>query len=292
MHIDIVSSGAQEQHNEDWAGSFETPDRTDLVILDGGSSVADRDYIDPVGGDVAWFVKRFSAALGASIDAGLDQEAAVHRAVELAHHEFHARTHGQEIPLHAWPIAALSWLRAERHEAGHRMHGYCLGDCKLLLRTPDGAVLDLDPFVNPQEAILRAEIAKLRADGLQDPAARRERLLPLLRTRRAFQNTVADTNVLCLRPNGRFGARVFSVDAASGSAVLMLTDGLFRLVDVYGLHTAASLFALCAERGLDAALDQLRRHEAGTRALVSGSVKTADDASGILWHPKAAVCRA
>lgn len=290
MHIDIVSSGAQGQHNEDWAGSYGTPDRTDLVILDGGTSVADRDYIDQVDGDVVWFVKRIAAALGGGIDAGFDQESAVHRAVELSHQEFRARTHGQEVPLHAWPIAALGWVRAERHEAGHSLHGYCLGDCKLLLRTPDGAVSDLDPFVNPQEAILRAEIAKLQTDGLQDPVARRERLLPLLRTRRAFQNTVADTNVLCLHPNGRFGARIFSVEAPSGSAVLLATDGLFRLVDVYGLHTEASLFALCLEHGLDAALDQLRRHEADTRAMASGSVKAADDASGILWRPKGDAC--
>lgn len=287
MQIEAVSCGATAQHNEDWAGSFGTPATTELVIVDGGTSVADQDYIDPVHGDVVWFVARFIAALGAAIEAGLGQEDATHAAVDTVYREFRERSSGHEIPLYAWPIAALSWVRARRTAAGHRLELYCLGDCKVLMRTPDGEILDLDPFVNPQEAILRAEIAKLRAEGLADPAARQARLMPMLRSRRAYQNSVAGTNSLCLRPNGAFGARSFRVEAAAGSIMLAMTDGFYRLVDTYGLHTPASLFALCTEHGLQAAVEELRLFEAAAQASDSRSVKRADDASAILWRAQA-----
>lgn len=284
MQIELVSSGATAQHNEDWAGNFGTPPAPELVIIDGATSVAERDYIDPAQGDVVWFVSRFAAALAACIDAGLVQHAAVHTAVDTTYREFLEHGTGQDIPVHAWPIAAMSWVRARATGAGYRLDLYCLGDCKVLLRLPDGEVRDLDPFVNPQEAILRAEIARLQAEGIDDAAERKQRLLPLLRARRVFQNTVAGTNSLCLRPNGAFGARTVSADAPAGSSLLCMTDGFYRLVDSYGLHTPESLFALCIAHGLQAALDELRGHEAAVATAGSMSVKQADDASAILWH--------
>lgn len=288
MPIEVVSSGATSHHNEDWAGSFHTPDSTELVIIDGGTSVAERDYIDPVDGDVVWFVTCFAAALatalGAGIDAGHGQQGAVHAAVETVYREFRERRAGQDIPLYAWPIAALTWVRVRKLGKGHRLEGYCLGDCKVLVRMPEGEVIDPDPFVNPQEAILRAEIAKLQEEGISDAVARQARLMPMLRARREYQNTAAGTNSLCLRPNGAFGARTFTIDAPAGSAVLGMTDGFYRLVDTYGLHTPESLFTLCMEEGLQAGLDQLRSHEAAARATATMSVKRADDASAILWN--------
>lgn len=60
--FDIATSGAKADHHEDWVGRFAPAGGTDLVVVDGGTSVAERDYIDPVNGDVVWFVKRFAAA--------------------------------------------------------------------------------------------------------------------------------------------------------------------------------------------------------------------------------------
>lgn len=283
MSPKFVSSGASAQRNEDWAGSYQAPDGTDLVIIDGGTSVADRDYVDAANGDVVWFVKRFAAALGVCIAAGQDQHDAVHAAIDTVRREFDERSAGQSVPCYAWPIAAMSWARISGKDLARRLSLYCLGDCKVLLRDADGAVSDLDPWVNPQEAVLRAEIARLQAGGVQDPAERQARLLPLLRARRVEQNNAANPAVLCLQPAGAFAARRYEIALAPGAALLAMTDGFYRLVDTYGLHTNASLFALCMESGLDAALAALRRHEADARA-ASASVKRADDASAILWQ--------
>jgi hypothetical protein len=283
MSLKFVSSGAVAHHNEDWAGSYQGPGRTDLVIIDGGTSVADRDHVDPANGDVVWFVNRFAAALGVCIASGHEQHEAVHAAVDAVFAEFSARTAGQEVPRYAWPIAAMSWGRITGSGQDRHLSLYCLGDCKVLLRNPDGAVVDLDPWTNPQEAVLRAEIARLQADGVQDAAERQARLLPLLRERRIHQNTEASPSVLCLQPVGAFAARRYALPLAPGAALLAMTDGFYRLVDTYGLQTNASLFALCMDEGLEAALAALRRYETDARA-VSSSVKRADDASAILWQ--------
>jgi len=284
MHIEAISTGASAHHNEDWAGSFVRGDTSDLVILDGATSVAGRDYIDLANGDVRWFVTRFALALETAITAGLAQAQAVHAAAETVERAFRAAGAADEMPVYAWPIAALSWVRIRDGDAGHRLELYCLGDCKVLLRTRNGAVRDLDPFVNPQEGVVKAEIARLQAEGVSDPAARLERMMPMLRARRVEQSTAVHTNALCLRPKGAFGARTAAFDAPPGSAVLAMTDGFYRLVDTYGLHTPSSLFDLCIERGLEAAVTDLRSHEAAARAAAPLAVKRADDASAILWR--------
>ncbi len=281
MRHDIIAAGATPQHNEDWAGIFEHAGITDLLIIDGGTSVAERDYADPVHGDVVWFVTRFAAAFEAALPRQLGQPDTVQAAIAAVHREFVELTAGTEVPAYALPIAAMTWLRIQPDGA---VRLYCLGDCTALLRLPDGRVRDLDPYENPQEAVLQAHIAKLQGEGIVDPAERRARLMPVLRERRVFQNTMAAPTVLCLQPNGPFAARRHAAQVPPGAALFAMTDGFYRLVEPYGLHTRESLADLCASRGLAAALRQLHEYEAAAVAAASTAVKQSDDAAAILWQ--------
>ncbi|WP_229455220.1 hypothetical protein [Massilia sp. KIM] len=258
---------------------------TDLIVIDGGSSVAERHYVDEVRGDVAWFAQEFAAALVSTLDAATTQGDAAVAAAHRLHRDFVARTQGQEVPAYAWPIAAMTWARIRRVEGGQRLQLYSLGDCKTLLRTAEGRTIDLDPFVNPQEAVLQAEIARLVAQGLTDAAQRKARLLPMLRERRVQQNAAASPSILCLKPAGPFAARTLELRLDPGAALLVMTDGFYRLVDPYGLHTDASLVERCAEAGLNAVLEELRAFESGSVAGGALTVKRADDASAVLWLP-------
>lgn len=283
MRWTSVSSGAAGHANEDEVAVFEQGALADIVVLDGASSVAQQNYIGSENGDVAWFVRRFSAAFGQSLAARGSQEQAVRGAVDAVRAEFEDRTAGLAVPVYAWPIAAMTWVRIMPLGASSELIVYCLGDCKALLRRRDGSVQDLDPWTNPQEAVVQDAIAALLREGVDDPAARRERLLPMLRRRREEQNTALPPQSLCLAPAGPFGARRYAARAGQGSALLVMTDGFYRLVDAYGLYTDASLLRACAERGLDALVAELRAHE-----LASGgaglAVKQADDASAVMWQ--------
>lgn len=283
MKIAYISAGATSHRNDDQVAVFQHAGTTDILVVDGGTSVAERDYLDRVHGDVTWFVHAFTAALEQELAPGRSQQECVHAAIDAVHARFEEMIGQGAMPLHAWPIAAMTWLRIDERDGVQRAALYSLGDCTSLLRTAAGGCSDLDPFVNPQDAVLQAEIAKLRAEGVTDPERRRERMLPMLRARREFQNTQPAPTVLCLRPNGAFRARVRSPDLAPGTSLLIMTDGFYRLVSPYGRYTDRALVDACLERGLLAMLDELRTHESVSGGTGVRAVKAADDASAAIW---------
>lgn len=284
MKIAHISAGATSHRNDDHVAVFEHAGATDILVIDGGTSVAERDFLDPVQGDVAWFVHAFTDALKQEVAPGRGQQECVHAAIGVVRAGFEQMAGPGAMPLHAWPIAAMTWLRVDQQDSSRRAALYSLGDCTSLLRTAAGGCVDLDPFVNPQDAVLQAAIATLRAEGVNVPEQRRERMLPMLRARREFQNTQPAPTVLCLGPTGAFQARMQSIDLEPGASLLIMTDGFYRLVDPYGRYTDGALMEACLERGLPAMLDELRTYEAVAGGTGARAVKAADDASAVIWR--------
>jgi hypothetical protein len=283
MKIEHISASASALRNDDHIAVFSSEEVTDIVVIDGGTSVAAQDYIDPIQGDVAWFVHAFTAALEQILAPGRSQQDCVAVAIAQVKALFIQETSGRSVPLYAWPIAAMTWVRIAQRGGATQAMLYSLGDCKTLLRTVSGDCVDLDPFVNPQEAVLQDVIATLTAEGIDDPVHRRDRMLPMLRARREDQNTAPAPSVLCLDPNGSFQARIRHIDLRPSECLLVMTDGFYRLVDTYGLYTDAKLMEACLDRGLSAQLDELRNYESASSASGARSVKAADDASAALW---------
>jgi hypothetical protein len=282
MTIQTISSPGKAEHNEDLVSVFEQDGLTDIIVIDGATSVADHDYIDTENGDVVWFVREFAAALASTLAPSRSQERSVWLAIEHVRSVFEKRTSMVEVPLYAWPIAAMSWLRIWEEAGTVTVETYCLGDCKALLAGAQGEIVDLDPYVNDFEFVVQEEIARLSKEGVVDPVLRRKRLLPLLRSRRESQNLRERPGVLCLQPQNAFDARQRTVHALAGSTVLAMTDGFYRLVDMYKIYTDEELAGHCKARGLDAVLKELRDAEAaGAQGL---AVKSADDASAVMWR--------
>jgi hypothetical protein len=281
MTTEQISRAPGSGSNEDLIAVFESDETTDLVVLDGATSVADTDYVDREQGDVAWFVQAFAAELRKAIAPGLAQGAAVRRAVDAVRRAYREGAGAQAIPLYAHPLAALTWIRIRPQTDHSALSLYCLGDCKAFAVDAAGAVLDLDPYVNPHESVLQEAIAALGLEGVADPAAKRARLLPMLRARRAFQHQSPAPEVLCLAQQGEFKAREYAFTLAPGAAVLAMTDGFYRLVDSYGLYTIEELAQRCRTDGLSALMDELRAFEAARGCYAGG--ESADDASAVLW---------
>lgn len=289
----VTSSGAGGgvgERNDDLARVVVHGDTIDVVLLDGATSLAERDAIDAERGDPAWFVRAFADALERMLRAGQggmdqdpypDQDRLVRAAVAELHDRWQAAGAGRDTPRWAWPIAALSWVRIARAGDGVALTLYCLGDCKLLLATPDGAVIDPDPYDNAHEHHLQRAVAALAADGMDDPAKRFEALLPQLRMRREAQQAASAPDVLCLAPADGFAARRHALRVPAGTHCLAMTDGFYRLVDPYGAFDDAGLAHACARDGLAPVLALLRRIEAEADT-GRGSVKRADDATAIM----------
>jgi hypothetical protein len=278
VKFEQISLPGSEAANEDLIATWRKDGTTNIVILDGGTSVADRAYVDEVHGDAAWMVARFAQALEAHASAAGAQDASVLLALRDVHALYLERTRGLDVPLHAWPVGAMTWVRITEGERS-RLEAYCIGDCELLLRHADGRIENLNYWVNPQEAVLRDAVAQLTAAGITDGAARKKALLPMLRARREWMNTTDVPPALCMAPCGPFVTRSGTAYAESGAVLLGMTDGFYRLVENYGLYTDETLFGLCASTGLAEAGRILRAHE---NALASGAalaVKNADDAA-------------
>lgn len=282
--IDTVCDGASAGHNEDLVAVFEQDGMTDVLVLDGATSVADTDYADPAQGDVTWFVHEFRRCLAPHLRRDRGQGDSALLALADVRAAYRARTGDGTVPPYAWPIAALTWLRFLRAGDGYTLHAWCVGDCKTLLFDGDASINDLDPYVNPQEAILQAQVATLVRAGIVDAAARKAALLPMLRERRVEQNMAPAPAILCLAPQGPIAARTFTVPLAGGATVIAMTDGFWRLVDPYRLLTAGELARRCVTQGAASVLAQLRTFEADQGRADSLAVKRADDAA-------AAVCQ-
>ena len=284
MAIERISCAPDNGSNEDLVAVFEADGLTDLLVLDGASSVAERNYVDERQGDVAWFVHAFIAALGPLIDAARSQADSVQLAIDSVQRTWAAQTAGQDIPLYAQPLAALSWIRIRPSGSALTLSVYCLGDCKAFAIDADGVVVDLDPYVNPYETVVQGAVAALAREGVTDPVLRRARLLPMLRARREDQHAAPAPSGLCLAPRGPFQARETTWNLPSDSAVLAMTDGFNRLADTYGLYTQEDLVRRCRDDGLAAPMAELRTWEAA-RAAATLAVKSADDASAVIWTP-------
>jgi hypothetical protein len=233
MTTHLLSSAPGSGTNEDLIRVFEGDGLTDLLVLDGATSVADANYVDQ--------------------------------------------------QLYAQPLAAMTWIRIRRLSDHLALSLYCLGDCKAFAVEAGGAVLDLDPYVNPYEAVLQETMAALALEGVLDPALRRARLLPTLRARRESQHGAAAPNVLCLPPQGEFDARQLALRLPLDAAVLAMTDGFYRLVDPYGLITLDELGRRCRQEGLAPLMRALRDFETARAAASTMAVKSADDASAVIW---------
>jgi hypothetical protein len=283
MKIKKISVGANGGHNEDLIAVYKSGGFTDIVIMDGGTSVAERDFIDGDIGDVVWFARNFSSSLEKTISRGRSQGESVSLAIKEVHALFREKTSGVPVPLYAYPIAAVTWVRIIQTEDSVTLKIYCLGDCKTFLLLADKSVVDLDPYINPQESILREEIIRLSEEGVIDGAARKERLMPMLRARREFLNTSDSPSVLCLAPNGPFNAREYTVQIEPGSMLLAMTDGFYRVVDTYQLHAIEELASLCRRGDLESIVKELRDFETACLGSASLSVKRSDDASAVTW---------
>ena len=63
-------TSAANKHNEDLVRIYRSAHFTDIVIMDGASSVGTRNFIDNVIGDVAWFVRTFRRKPAGSMEEG------------------------------------------------------------------------------------------------------------------------------------------------------------------------------------------------------------------------------
>lgn len=173
------------------------------------------------------------------------------------------------LPPEAWPIAAGVWMR---QVAASDWEFAWFGDCLAIVAEPG---LPVRLIGTPEKA--EAESDSARALMAMPHEARWERL----RQDRAASNS-AGHPVFGIDPDAADALPTVRETLAPGTDVVLVSDGLWRLVDPYKVFDADGFVRRVREVGVSGAVADLRRFEDRATAPRQDRVKTRDDACG-LW---------
>jgi Protein phosphatase 2C len=152
-----------------------------------------------------------------------------------------------------------------------------LGDVVVLTRMGGGHVVALtDERVKPFEALSLAALGTSpRPEGMMPPAARAQ-----VQANRAKMNTAAGFPLVCPRAAWAGSLVHFGLSLQPGQPLVLMSDGFYRLVDVFERYDNDDLYAACAAGHGAALLAELRALERDDADMsVYRRFKTHDDAT-------------
>lgn len=269
--------------NEDAIGHTGTDSNGAAWVIDGATGVAERQFIPGAASDAAWFAARLGTAFADLFDPTDSVTEQMRRAILQVSERYQSLVQDQDIPPYGLPSAAGVWVRWDTEG---RLAYASLGDCRALIQPPDGRVVGLGPRrLDLGDALVNAAVRTVQGLGIRDPAAIRQRLTGRLRDSRARMNRPGGYWVFGIEPAAAEHCDLDQAQLVSGSRVLLISDGLFRLVDTYGAYSVDTLVSAAAADGLAPLYRVLREIEAADpdcRRHVR--LKPGDDASAVLLH--------
>jgi len=273
--IDSISE-AGKSINEDRAAASPCA----AWILDGATGLSPQ-RLFPGPSDPAWFAATADALLARLTGEGDDGTTLLQRLVSGLHDACAAAA---LVPLADSEIELPSASVAVAQLVGSEIALLMLGDCKILLRQPDGRVETFDQSsVAPFDAKVVEALRAIQAGGETALSNITPRLTPLLRENRLWKNRPDGYGVLTADPACLTFAETARRPAADATHLLLATDGFYRLVDTYRMLTAGELMQAALERGLAPLYAALRRLEdSDPECLAFPRLKARDDATAIL----------
>jgi protein phosphatase 2C-like protein len=276
--LSAVTAPAQAV-NEDAYGVY--PDRESpcaVWVLDGVTGLNDRALL-PGPTDAAWFVAQVQEILPALLSHEVERPIpALVRALAARQAEAWLDTRGADDS--ETPAASFAMVRMLDDEIEITR----LGDCSVLVERQNGFVDVLrNAALERLELKIKQTIVELRVNGLEDLAEIQSRLLPALRAQRLRRNHAGGYGVLAPEPECLDLLRIERMPAAGVRRILLVSDGFYRLVDVYGTLRDAELIRRTEEQGADGLLAELRAIEAADpNGARYPRLKLGDDATAVL----------
>lgn len=273
--IDINSLAANEV-NEDRAGIAGAM----AWVIDGATDLIDTP-LTTAATDASWVAETLDTllrTLAAAPPADLaDLPAILTEGLQL---EFRRAARRRPIGRHEHPSASGIIVRAD----GAHLEYVAVGDCSLLVTTAAGV---RRIGVSERDAGDRWVAETLTTFRARNPdaaaGAAHKQLWPKLGAARGAMNQPDGYGVFSLTPiPSRFIQRG-RLQIASGGHALIASDGLMRLVDIFGCYTAEELMFAVVDRGISSLAMELRKIEEADRECVRfPRAKRHDDASGVL----------
>ena len=274
-----ITEGSGAVNEDDWGYIGSPDDITAAWVFDGVTGINGRNLFTP-GTDAAWLVAKAHEHLLKLAGLDLPLREILSRLVQALIIDFNSAAERIDIPSDYDPPAACLIL-LKRY--GSSWKALRLGDSCLLARAGDGAhtILAASPN-NAFDHWLSSEAAKRRAAGVLDLKTLVAEFRPQLLQGRKLRNTPGGYSIL--EANGIATQFAEYLDLGAPQEILLCTDGYYRAVDHYELHTDETLIE--ASRGKDG----IRRVLANIRAVEASDptcrkylrFKPADDATAVL----------
>jgi hypothetical protein len=245
--------GDPAKANEDAFGH----DAHAAVVIDGATPLGDS--LMPGPSDAAWIAQFGTRRLLAHLRDGMSARRALRAALADAQKSFEAlrRAPVEEM----WQTPCASMMLAVPGEGGVELLWF--GDCAALIKQGDAAVTVVGETMDKRAAEARAAQVLAKEKNLSPAAGRsRPEFIGPLRTAR---NRINSGNNWLFSPDVKAASHVSRriVKAASGSTLLLASDGFLALASDYGAYSADSLMAAATDKGLKALGEELRAIEAG-----------------------------
>jgi hypothetical protein len=275
--------------NEDALGDARFGDTAAAWVLDGATGLADQEVVPGAGSDAAWVAGRLSAHL-AALDPGEEAPRAYFtRILERVAAEYQAAVpQHRELPAYVLPSAAGVWIRVRQARPGTtkpdtaRLDIAWLGDCVGIIRHDGGLKLVGAIAESPWEDGINRVVAARQAAAPEDRPMLQV-LSAELRARRARLNQPGGYWMLGVDPRAAAGLSQDGLDVTGTATVLLMSDGLWRLVDHFHRYDAGGLIKAALAKGLDGLIAELRDLErADPQGRAVPRVKPFDDATGLL----------
>ena len=171
-------------------------------------------------------------------------------------------------PKEVWPIASGMWLR---QQDGTTQFAW-LGDCVALIVPPEG----------PHEILTKHEQSELETRTSKElNAMSPEDKLEGLRKIRATQNSDPEHALFGLSPHASSRLTVETRHLPEGTDIILMSDGLWRVVDPYKMMSVEELVETVQSFSLLELMKQMRRFEDGGDQDTSARIKKTDDAAAI-----------
>jgi hypothetical protein len=272
-HILTIASGDE---NEDRAGA-EPPF---AWIIDGATDLLP-EPLTSAPSDAAWFAAamhdtlRGLAATPPSSLIDIPEIVAEHLAPRFAADSRRAATGADE-----HPSASAIVVRVQNGELEY----VSLGDCTLIVE--DGGrwtQIGVDEEDAGDRWVADALRGQLDHPDVPKTPLTRAELWPFLRAQRAMMNTPSGYGIFSITAPSRSMICHGTIPVSPGARILLASDGLLRLVDVFRRYDAKRLFAAAWTDGLTPLFDELRALErADADCKRFPRAKTSDDTTALL----------
>jgi hypothetical protein len=178
------------------------------------------------------------------------------------------------------PSAAAIVVRVEKGELEY----VSLGDCTLIIEDGERwTQIGVDEEDAGDRWVADALQGKSAYADIPKAPLTRADLWPFLRAQRAMMNTPAGYGIFSITAAPRSMIRHGSIPVSAGARILLASDGLLRLVDVFRRYDAKRLFAAAWTAGLAPLFDELRALErADADCKQFPRAKTSDDTTALI----------